>query len=234
MKCLFLQMGEKKIPPVTWEAFGEDGNWTHTFYISRHMVLMAWMAGTTSKRKRVSLGWHQGDANSHWFLSSPWAGEIPNDTNLQKVTESPRERYGKSTTISKLYIKNRKGDETSVWLWVFCLVCTIFHSGGWNILLERQRDKAPFSESGVHEWRNNGVQSFWLSASNTCLYTVFLSPPCTLRRSKYLCFISHPDHFWSFSKILVQVSVSCVCLNMKFKCESETHLNILWVFCRRL
>lgn len=195
---------------------------------------MSWMIGTTSRRKRVSLGWRQGDANSHWFLSSPWARKLPNDANFQKVTESPRQRCGNGTTISKFYIKNRKGGETPVPLWVFCLVCTVFHSDGWNTLLERQGEKALFSESGVHLWGNKGVWSFCLSSYNMYLSTVFLSPTWTLRRSEYLCFISHPDHFWSFNKILVQVLVSCVCLNTRFKCELEIHLNSLWVFCRRL
>lgn len=56
------------------EAFGEEGNWTHTFHSSRHLALMSWMTVVASSRKRISLGWHQGNANSHWFLSSPEPG----------------------------------------------------------------------------------------------------------------------------------------------------------------
>lgn len=75
---------------------------------------MSQMIGTTSRRKGVSLGWCQGNTSPHWFLSSPWARKLPNDANLQKVTENPRERYGNGTTDSKFYIKNRKGGETPV------------------------------------------------------------------------------------------------------------------------
>lgn len=61
---------------------------------------MSWMFGTTSRRKRISLGWHQGDANSHLFLPSP---KSRNCLMIQKTCRKWLKAQGKGMEMVQLF-----------------------------------------------------------------------------------------------------------------------------------
>lgn len=173
------------------------------------------------------MSWHEGDANLHWFLSSPFAGKVPNDVDSQKVTENPKERSRMGRDISKVYMKNCKVGDPSVILWAFCLVMYSIAEAETSCL--RCGGEKIGSGGGrvwyAAEWWSQTLLPFY--TKNVRAYYLSFSPLYSQTRFIVICFLTCPDHFWSvFNKILVQILAFCGSLTTKIE---DPEAEIFWL-----